>query len=122
MAGQKNILCINAGSSSVKVTLFKADHGNGSAADVGNLEQLAAAEISDIASSPMLTYEYCGLQDKTTQDISCSIQSQDDAFKYILKTFLDDKSLRAVHSSNDLDYACHRVVHGVCSFYAPSDG
>jgi acetate kinase len=104
MAQSTIILSINAGSSSVKVTLFKADDDKP--------EKIAAAEISGI-SSPPAQFTYSRNNQKHKEELPSSIKSHNDAFEHILESFLNDKDLENVSSRDHIDYACHRVVHGV---------
>jgi hypothetical protein len=104
MAKSMVILSINAGSSSVKATLFKADGDQP--------ERIAAAEISCI-SSPPAQFTYTRDNDKQKRDLADPIKSHYDAFDYILESFLNDGDLDIVSSRDHIDYACHRVVHGV---------
>ena len=98
------ILSINAGSSSVKATLFKAE-GN-------RPEAIAAAEVSGINASPaQLTYTRNN--NKQKKELRSSIASHNDAFECILESFLNDTELELVSDRDHIDYVCHRVVHGV---------
>jgi acetate kinase len=101
MAQSTILLSINAGSSSVKVTLFKAEDGKP--------EKIAAAEISGI-SSPPAQFTYSRNNQKHKKELPSSINSHNDAFEHILESFLNDKDLENI---SHIDYACHRVVHGV---------
>jgi len=104
MAQATTILSINAGSSSVKVTLFKAEGDRP--------ERIAAAEVSGINAPPaQLTYTRSNYTHK--EKLSGSFGSHNDAFHYILESFLNDKVLETVSKRDHIDYACHRVVHGV---------
>jgi acetate kinase len=109
------ILSVNAGSSSVKATLFKAEKND-------QPERIAAAQVTGI-SSPPAQFTYTRDNNKHKQELSDTIKSHNDAFQYILKTLLDDKDLGIVSSKDDIDYACHRVVHGVSTgrLICPSD-
>ncbi len=106
MAKSTVILSINAGSSSVKATLFEAD-------DV-KPEKIAAAEISGLRSPPVqFSYECSRNSNKRQQELPDTIKSHSDAFQYILESFLSDEDLDIVSHRDHIDYACHRVVHGV---------
>lgn len=98
------ILSINAGSSSVKVTLFKAEGDKP--------EKIAAAQISGISSSTA-EFTYSRNDQKVKEELSNSIKSHNDAFQHILESFLNDEELQSVSDRGHIDYACHRVVHGV---------
>ncbi len=104
MAKPTVILSINAGSSSVKVTLFTAEGDQP--------EKIAAAEISGL-SAPPAQFTYSRNNDKHKEELPSSIKSHNDAFQYILESFLSDKDLDFISNQDHIDYACHRVVHGV---------
>lgn len=106
MANATIILSINAGSSSVKATLFKVQ------GDSDQPEKVAASEVSGI-STPPAQFFYSRAHKKYNQQVSASIQTQHDAFEYILDSFLNDSELEILSSRDQIDYACHRVVHGV---------
>jgi acetate kinase len=104
MAKSTTILSINAGSSSVKITLFTAD-GDQPA-------KIAAAEISGLGdTTPRFTYSRN--DKKYSEELPSSIKGHNDAFQYILEFFLNDAELNSISSRDQIDYACHRVVHGV---------
>lgn len=107
MAKSTTILSINAGSSSVKVTLFKANSTGGD-----QLEKIAAAEISGI-NAPPAQFTYTRDNNKEKKELPSSIQSHNDAFECILESFLNDTELELISSRDHIDYVCHRVVHGV---------
>ncbi len=104
MANPTVILSINAGSSSVKVTLFTAEGDQP--------QKIAAAEISGL-SAPPAQFIYSRNDDRHKEELPSSIESHNDAFQYILETFLRDKDLDFISSRDHIHYACHRVVHGV---------
>ncbi|KZF21683.1 acetate kinase [Xylona heveae TC161] len=101
----KIILSINAGSSSVKVSVYKAV-GEGRPPT-----QLAEVQVAGLTAPPVkLTYERGSekIKDKELDGIT----SQDDAFKYILDHLTQDKGLADLQNRNDIAFTCHRVVHG----------
>lgn len=99
------ILSINSGSSSVKVSIYK------SAAPGHPPVQLADAQISGLTAPPAsLTYERGS--DKVEGQKVKDINSNEDAFKYILDHLVNDKGLSEISSRDDITHACHRVVHG----------
>jgi acetate kinase len=95
------ILAINAGSSSLKITLFEEKDKK--------LTSLANCEISSINQPPAKRKYVCG-PTKTTTEVDVS--SHEDAFSHCLQSFLDEKSLTQVRGPSSITYACHRVVHG----------
>lgn len=97
------ILSINAGSSSLKTTLYA--YG-----DEKKLKSLAKAEVSNINSQPaQLKYSSNGQQDKKDVD---DVKDHEAAFDLVLKSFLEDSSLEEVKSKDQIKYATHRVVQG----------
>ena len=104
MSPKRVILAINAGSSSVRVTLFVQEEEE-------KLVQIAAAQVSGLSSPPAKLKYSRGGGTSETRALD-DIRSQDDAFKYILNTILDDRNLKEVRSKDDISYVCHRVVHG----------
>jgi acetate kinase len=100
------ILSINAGSSSLKITLFSVKED----ASSSYLEKIAAAEVSGFTEPPAKQKYTRGSY--TTNNELPDIKSHNDAFQHILNAFLNDKDLKEVNSKEDITYACHRVVHG----------
>ncbi|POR36492.1 Putative acetate kinase [Tolypocladium paradoxum] len=102
----KVILSINAGSSSVKISVYSADKNAAP-------RQIADTQVSGLTAPPaQLKYSRSGrsiIKDKT---VDGHVQSQDDAFKVLLETLIDDAELREVGSKGDVAIACHRIVHG----------
>jgi hypothetical protein len=105
MSERKIILAINAGSSSLKITLFSAK-----AAPSQSLEKIAAAQVSGFTDPP--AKEKYSRGSYSTRNELPNITSHDDAFQHILDSFISDKDLKEVQSRDDITYACHRVVHG----------
>jgi acetate kinase len=104
MSRPEIILSINAGSSSLKITLFRVKDSSSS------LEQIAAAEVSGFTDPP--AEEKYTRGSYSTKNKWPNIKSHNDAFQHILDGFLNDKDLREVRNKNDITHACHRVVHG----------
>ncbi|KAH9908803.1 acetate kinase [Xylariomycetidae sp. FL2044] len=102
----KIILSINAGSSSVKISVFSAAHNAAP-------EQLAEAQLDGLTSPPaQLTYSRRDVQVAKNQDVKEAIDSQDDAFKILLETLTGDSELPEISKKSDIAIACHRIVHG----------
>ena len=98
----KVILAVNAGSSSVKCSLFRADDGEA--------KRLALAEVSGLNGDPSFKYKR---GDKTNNPkIDSNLTSHDEAFKLILQQMLNDNDLKEVNAREDIDHVTHRVVHG----------
>lgn len=97
------ILSINAGSSSLKTTLY-------SFGDDKVLKSLAKADVSSISQKPAkLKYSSNGSSDKSDLD---DISDHSAAFKHILDLFINDDEVKEVKSKDDIQYATHRVVQG----------
>lgn len=99
------ILSINAGSSSVKVSVYEAN-GN---SDTPN--QLAEAQVEGLTAPPSrLKYERGG--EKVKGEELDGINTQEDAFRYILDNLTKDNDLPQLNQKEDIKFTCHRVVHG----------
>jgi len=101
----KIILSINAGSSSVKVSVYKA------AGDADNPKELAEAQVDGLTAPPAKLKYSRGderVKGKELQDIN----GQEGAFEYILNHLTNDKGLPELSNKDDIEFACHRVVHG----------
>ena len=97
------ILSINAGSSSLKTTLY--NYGSET-----KLQSLAKAEISNINQQPA-SIKYSSQSKNDKQDIA-GIPDHKAAFEHVLDVFLRDESVKEVQTKDDIKYACHRVVQG----------
>ena len=102
----KIILAANAGSSSVKISVFKT------AGDKEDPKQLAEAQVAGLSAPPAkLTYSTKS-QNVKDREIKEKVGTQDEAFKYLLDQLFDDESLEEVKDAKDISTVCHRVVHG----------
>ncbi|MCJ1473044.1 hypothetical protein MMC13_001693 [Lambiella insularis] len=106
MVKPKIILAINAGSSSVKVSVYKSiDSGQPPS-------QLAEIQISGLTAPPA-TLDY-----KRESKSICKgqetqgVNSQETAFENILDHLTQDHDLPDIADRNTITHACHRVVHG----------
>jgi acetate kinase len=99
------ILSINAGSSSVKISVYKTSENN----DVPI--QLAEAEVSGLTSAPP-KLKYTRGDEKVREQELDDINTQEDAFRYILDQVVEDRDLPELGSRDDIRFTCHRVVHG----------
>lgn len=100
------ILSINAGSSSLKTTVF-LEQGP---ANSKSLRRLASAEISAI-NSPPAKLKYVRGSHKQSSDAG-QIHDHSQAFAYVLDAFISDADIPEVPSKESIHYACHRVVQG----------
>lgn len=100
----KVILSINAGSSSVKVSVYTVSGAL--------LRQVAAAHINGLSvSCATMGYSRYGetiIKGKDAQHV----QNQRDAVKLLLDTFISDAELSEIRSESDISTVCHRIVHG----------
>lgn len=102
----KITLSVNAGSSSVKISVYRTSFNS-------EPEQLAETQIDGLtAPPPELKYTRGGTSICKSKKISEDIKSQDDAFKYMLDQLIKDKEFSAISKKEDISIVCHRVVHG----------
>lgn len=102
----KIILSINAGSSSVKISVFSASHGQ-------EPVELAETQIDGLtAPPPRLKYTRGGKSIAKGKEIDKTISSQNEAFQYMLDQLINDLDFKEISSKKDIPIACHRVVHG----------
>ncbi|KAG6026615.1 hypothetical protein E4U41_001224 [Claviceps citrina] len=103
----KIILSINAGSSSVKISAYTADHG-------ARPQQIAEAQISGLTAPPAkLRYSRYGKPVAQDEPVGGdTVDGQDAAFSLLLDTLIKDDELREIGSKKDVGIACHRIVHG----------
>jgi acetate kinase len=100
------ILSVNAGSSSLKISVYKSKSG-----EQEDPIELAVCTIEGLTASPVqLKYSRPGAEPvkKETPDI----HNHGDAFKAILDQLFNDEGLKEVKRKEDITYAVHRVVHG----------
>ena len=99
------ILSINAGSSSVKVSVYLAEKPEQPPT------QIADAQIAGLTAPPCQWTYQRGSEKIKDQDVE-GIKSQEDAFTYILDHLTKDSDLVEIRSRDSITHACHRVVHG----------
>ncbi|KLU87557.1 acetate kinase, partial [Magnaporthiopsis poae ATCC 64411] len=115
----KIILAVNAGSSSVKVSVYEIAVGH------AEPKRVAEAQISGLtAPPPKLTYKRGGSdgadvtvrKDDSLGDNSISSNSkmgmQAAAFERILRELFEDEGLPQLSSKGDIAVVAHRIVHG----------
>jgi acetate kinase len=102
------ILSINAGSSSVKISVYKVNSESSSKHDP---TQLAEATISGLTAPPA-SLKYARGSEKVDNKYLDDIKSQEDAFRYILDYLVKDEGLPEMQKKEDIHFSCHRVVHG----------
>lgn len=99
------ILSINSGSSSVKISIYKAD-------EQGECPiQLADSQINGLT-APHARFSY-KRGSETRQDWEVEgVETNEAACEFILEQIVGDKRLSEISSRDDITHACHRVVHG----------
>ena len=102
----KIILSVNAGSSSVKISVYSASQGQ-------EPQELAETQIDGLTAPPP-QLKYTRGSQTIGKDISLDqkITTQNDAFKYMLDQLINDKEFDAINKKEDIAIVCHRVVHG----------
>ncbi|KAI8268152.1 putative acetate kinase [Colletotrichum sp. SAR 10_99] len=114
----KIILAINAGSSSVKISVYAAEPRQPP-------RQLAETSVSGLTAPPaQISYTRADVVVKKDEKLQAKVATQDDAFKVLLKTLIDDPELSQIKGKDDIALTCHRIVHGgdyPCSQVITSD-
>jgi len=100
------ILAVNAGSSSVKVSVYTAQQGQ-------SPTQIAEAQVSGLTAPPAaLKYERADETVIEHREVGEQVEGQSDAFRVILDTLIGDHELPDIKSKDDMGIICHRIVHG----------
>lgn len=97
------ILSINAGSSSLKVSVYKSNSPEP--------VQLAEAQIDGLTAPPA-KIKYSRGDVKIKGEEVSGVNDQGTAFRQILDHLLSDDGLPEVQDKESIKFACHRVVHG----------
>ncbi|KAF2171891.1 hypothetical protein M409DRAFT_63433 [Zasmidium cellare ATCC 36951] len=98
------ILAINAGSSSVKVSVYDASASE-------EPKELAGIQVSGLTAPPATLKYDRGDEHIKSQELQ-DVKGQEGAFDYILKHLTEDSGLDALNHPDDIEFACHRIVHG----------
>ncbi|RSM18588.1 putative acetate kinase [Fusarium ambrosium] len=102
----KVILAINAGSSSVKISVYTSEKN-------AVPREIAEAQISGLTAPPaQLTYKRLGEKVIKAKEVGDAVKNQEDAFDLLLDTFVEDAELKEISSKQDIAIASHRIVHG----------
>jgi acetate kinase len=103
---KKIILAVNAGSSSVKVSVYNAEQGQPPV-------QIAEAQVNGLTAPPS-TLKYLRGEKAVIEgrEVDKGIDGQRDAFNLLLETFIEDQDLPEIKSKGDVGIVCHRIVHG----------
>ncbi|KAK4040538.1 Acetokinase family-domain-containing protein [Parachaetomium inaequale] len=100
------VLAVNAGSSSVKVSVYTAEQGQ-------SPTQIAEAQVSGLTAPPAaLKYERDGKTIVENREVDDQVNGQRDAFSLVLDTLIGDHELPSIKSKEDIGILCHRIVHG----------
>ncbi|MCJ1290531.1 hypothetical protein MMC34_002070 [Xylographa carneopallida] len=106
MTKRNIILAINAGSSSVKVSVYRSEDASKPPI------RLAEAQISGLTAPPA-TLDYKRASQTVCKDQKIEgVDSQESAFEAILDHLTSDHDLRDISDRDSITHACHRVVHG----------
>lgn len=100
-----NILSVNSGSSSLKVTAYKAE------TSTKELKELALVQIDGITSSSQKLKYHAGQGESKEKSIS-DVKDQNAAFKIVLNHLKGDDGPSELGSDHDFQVITHRVVHG----------
>jgi acetate kinase len=100
------ILSINAGSSSVKISVYKASKDSSQVP-----KQLAEAVVEGLTAPPAKLKYIRGDENIKGKELE-NISTQEDAFRYVLDHLTNDKGLTELKDKDDIHFTCHRVVHG----------
>jgi acetate kinase len=99
------ILAVNAGSSSVKVSVYTTEQREPPA-------QIAEVQVSGLTAPPTaLKYQRGSTTVIKSREVGDKV-SQRDAFGIILDTIIGDNDLPDIKSKDDIGILCHRIVHG----------
>ncbi|KAK3311331.1 acetate and butyrate kinase-like protein [Chaetomium strumarium] len=103
---KKIILSVNAGSSSVKVSVYSAERGQ-------SPTQIAESQVSGLTAPPaLLKYTRGDKPIIENREVDEKVNGQRDAFSLILDTLIGDHDLPDIKSKDDIGFICHRIVHG----------
>ncbi|CZS90774.1 hypothetical protein WAI453_003973 [Rhynchosporium graminicola] len=103
----KIILSVNAGSSSVKISVYRT----GSSGQ--EPKELAETQIDGLTSPPsQLKYTRGSETICKDKKLEEKISSQKDAFGYMLDMLINDSEFSHITKQEDIGIVCHRVVHG----------
>jgi acetate kinase len=100
------ILAINAGSSSVKISVYKTP------TDKSQVPKQLAEAVVEGLTAPPAKLKYVRGDEKIKGKELEGVESQEDAFRYILDHLTNDKGLTELKDKDDIRFTCHRVVHG----------
>lgn len=97
------ILSINAGSSSLKVSVFTTYSTPP--------KQLAEIQATGLTAPPVSLKWSCKDQQEQKTQLE-NVKTAQDAYQKVLDTLIADENLPELKSADDITHACHRIVHG----------
>jgi acetate kinase len=97
------VLAVNAGSSSVKVSVFETNQRLP--------HELASAQVDGLTAPPATLKYTCGETRVKGQELP-DVHGTEDALNYILDHLEKDSGLTQLSSRDAVHYVCHRIVHG----------
>jgi acetate kinase len=102
----KVILSINAGSSSVKISVYNISSS-------GIPHELAVTQLDGLTAPPAKLKYVRGLETVCrSKVVEEEIKDQDAACKYLVDELVDDEELKEITKREDVTHICHRIVHG----------
>ena len=100
------ILAVNAGSSSVKISVYSAEQGQSPI-------RIAEAQVNGLTAPPAsLKYQRGDRTIFENREVDGKVGSQRDAFSLILDTLIGDHDMPDIQNKDDIGIICHRIVHG----------
>uniref|UniRef100_A0A0W0EXN9 Probable acetate kinase n=1 Tax=Moniliophthora roreri TaxID=221103 RepID=A0A0W0EXN9_MONRR len=107
---QKLVLSVNAGSSSLKISLYSVNRDNVHDPNAELVSLLLTASISGISSPPAkFSFKPAALDANAVKDSPTeSIKDHASAFAHFVEYLRNEASIDA----NDVVHICHRIVHG----------
>ena len=97
------ILAINAGSSSLKISVFIFRYPDPLS--------LAEVQIAGLA-APQMKLKYIRNHVSVKDSRLSEVNDQESALKYILDRLVEDEGLPEIKDKKSFRWACHRIVHG----------
>lgn len=112
MSDSEIILSVNAGSSSVKVSVYSSPKNKTlSEQEIFFPRHLAETTIEGLTAPPA-TLKYERGEKKVKDEKFDGVKTQEQAFVKILEYLEQDEGLEELQNREDIRFTCHRVVHG----------
>lgn len=104
----KALLSVNAGSSSIKVSVYSIGSGR-----LQDPEQIAEVRVAGLTAPPIaITYIRGGRKVHRDMEPPADVRTPADVFRMIVRLLVDDAELAAISGPEDIAMTCHRIVHG----------